>query len=620
MTSKAAKLMFARERIVSDLKHAVTSMKTFNKDTSHLLIACKIRALDTHWNSFQDNLAEIESTVSTVENKEEFFALNQSMQDEHMKTKIKIAELLKETEDAEVSLDSSFFQGTHVPKPVATKVNYSARLPEIKLNKFSGQYDEWTNFSQLFLKLMSREGLDTVDKMYYLNQSLQGEPLQLIKHLPVDENSFDSAWDLLKSQYEMRRHIVHAQFQLFFSIKRINKDNIDDLRTMLRIILECESAFKSLKLDADSLGSMMVYYCSRQFDTDTAKEWEMELRDEKNEPKLSRLISFLQTRCRLLTQIEKYKYTTPSTSKPKGENTKNQKSAKTFLIQEKTTKTFNCTICHEGHRPFECPKITQASVQDRRTIIKESQLCFNCFYNHHSKDCTSKYTCTHCKARHHTLLHIHQEPKKTEFPKTETPQFTGFIRENRETLLATALIPVFHENGKKSFVRALIDQGSTSNFVTENLCQIMSAQKHKLNTTITSLNETQTGKISAFTNITIGSLYDENYRFTFEALVLKKITNIDGNSCNDSNYLQHLHGLELADPNYYEKGKIDILIGARVYAEIILPGLRNRQNWVGSCQVQSRQAVTTEMCHAILRYSRKMFYRNNCNNFSNWKK
>lgn len=39
------------------------------------------------------------------------------------------------------------------------------------------------------------------------------------------------------------------------------------------------------------------------------------------------------------------------------------------------------------------------------------------------------------------------------------------------------------------------------------------------------------------------------------------------------NEWSHIQGLQLADPKYLDPGDIDLLIGARVYAEIILPGL-----------------------------------------------
>lgn len=116
---------------------------------------------------------------------------------------------------------------------------------------------------------------------------------------------------------------------------------------------------------------------------------------------------------------------------------------------------------------WECQKLTQASVNDRWKLLKDKQLCFNCLYPHRIDKCTSKYVCTYCNEKHHSLLHRRIESPTQKVVK-ETTNFSGFVREGGNTLLATALIPVFFGNGQKTFVRALIDQGSTSNFVSEN--------------------------------------------------------------------------------------------------------------------------------------------------------
>lgn len=351
----------------------------------------------------------------------------------------------------------------------------------------------------------------------------------------------------------------------------MNGENAEELRSMLRIILECESAFKSLKMETDSLGSMMVYYCCLQMDAETSKNWEMELRDEQQEPKLFTLVSFLQTRCRLLSQIEKNNKVSQSTPAPKSDHNKQQKLSKSFFAQSKSERPMKCNVCTQGHRTFECPMLVNANVDERRKIVVDKQLCFNCLYNHKVEECRSRWSCMHCKKRHNTLLHVEKEVSSVEKNPTN---FSGYARESRETLLATALIPVFYTNGEKSYVRALIDQGSTSNFVSEKLCQLISARRFPLNTTVTSLNDSETGKIKAFTNITVGSLYDEKYRFTFDALILNKITEVESTKIINYSEWSHLNDLELADPKYMEPGDIDILIGARVYAEIILSGLR----------------------------------------------
>lgn len=401
--------------------------------------------------------------------------------------------------------------------------------------------------------------------------------------MPLTDSSFDEAWKLLESQYEVRRHIVYAQFQLFYSIPKMKKESANDLRNMMRIILECESGFKTLKLSNDALGSMMVHYCAMQMDPETSRNWEIELKGEKNEPKLNQLTEFLKIRCRLLANIEKNNSQQHETSVPKTEN-RQPKSAKTFLSQATNEKKLICFLCDEAHRVYKCPLLLNASIDERNKMITDKRLCYNCLGQHLVSECRSKYKCHVCKKRHSVLLHV-DEVETIE----ENQTFSAHVREQRDTLLATARIPVYKSNGETVLIRALIDQGSTSNFITQNVAQVLRAQRYPIDSVVTSINETQTGTIKSYVNLTFGSLHDKEYRYTCDALVLPKITKIKqlSSRAQVSNW-SYLHGLDLADPNCVEPGEMDMLIGAEVYAEIILNGLISSMQKLSLIQISAQ--------------------------------
>lgn len=70
---------------------------------------------------------------------------------------------------------------------------------------------------------------------------------------------------------------------------------------------------------------------------------------------------------------------------------------------------------------------------------------------------------------------------------------------------------------------------------------------------------------------------------------------------------KHLHDLQLADPKFFEPGKIDLLLGVQEMAELMLPGvIKGNQNtpmaqqtkigWVlsGACGLKSNPEI---QCH-----------------------
>lgn len=584
MASQARKWKFARARLISDIKHTITGALELTAASKSMLILCKDKSLDRYWTEFMENLENIVTSTETMEDADAFFAENQALEDEYHRAKIHLDDICP-TKDGEPSTNRSFAESTVQGhnETIAPRKLQKSHLPDIKLEPFDGNYDNWHKFSQMFPKMIEKEDLDYIDKFYYLHQSLVGEPLLLIKHLPVAEGSYEKAWALLKKSYEVRRHIVNSQFELFFSMKKMKEESAAGIREMLRICLECESAFSALELDAESIGLMMTFYCATQMDPVTAREWEIELKNHASEPKLSELVTFLQTRCRLMSQIEKTAaalatqskvVTTESQSKDGSKHSRPQKSTKAFLSQpSEPAVVYKCNVCEANHKTLECPMLVNADIDERWRLVTDRRLCYNCLFPHMIADCNSRFSCRKCKKRHATVLH--REPKvKTEVePSPTTSTFTGTLAGSGQTILATACVTLMSEHGGTTVIRALIDQGSTANFISEKICQLAMCRRHPVLTTITSLNNSNTAKITSAVDVTIGSLYDKEYQTTFRALVVPKITNVYAVPRRISNNWRHLTGLQLADPKYFESGDIDLLIGAREYAEIIETGL-----------------------------------------------
>lgn len=64
------------------------------------------------------------------------------------------------------------------------------------------------------------------------------------------------------------------------------------------------------------------------------------------------------------------------------------------------------------------------------------------------------------------------------------------------------------------------------------------------------------------------------FNFSFTALVLRKLTAMLPSRRVDSSQWNHLSGIQLADPQYYVPGHIDVILGADVYSAILLDGLK----------------------------------------------
>ena len=77
-----------------------------------------------------------------------------------------------------------------------------AKLPEIKLLTFSGNYDEWETFwSSFYNNVDLRDDLKKSAKLTYLLQSLEGEPREMIKGLSHTDANYIIAVTALQDRY-----------------------------------------------------------------------------------------------------------------------------------------------------------------------------------------------------------------------------------------------------------------------------------------------------------------------------------------------------------------------------------------------------------------------------------
>ena len=89
---------------------------------------------------------------------------------------------------------------------VSLNSHNNLKLPAIKLPIFSGQYDRWISFSDMFKAMIhENDSLPEIQTFHYLKSSLSGEAERLISNLPMTASNYTSAWKLLVERYENKR-------------------------------------------------------------------------------------------------------------------------------------------------------------------------------------------------------------------------------------------------------------------------------------------------------------------------------------------------------------------------------------------------------------------------------
>ncbi|KAJ0169193.1 hypothetical protein K1T71_015320 [Dendrolimus kikuchii] len=168
----------------------------------------------------------------------------------------------------------------------------------------------------------------------------------------------------------------------------------------------------------------------------------------------------------------------------------------------------------------------------------------------------------------HTLL---GEPTSSTKLTDEIDIMANFAnkKEIGNVLLATAVVQSPSRTGQNYFLRALIDQGSQASFVTEEIVQLLGLKRKAISGCVSGLGKGQL-QLKHMVSLQVQSQNNPQYSINVTAFVLKSLTSrIPSNEVQSPDWLE-IKKLPLADAGYTSPGKIDILLGAEVYAEILL--------------------------------------------------
>ncbi|KAL0858664.1 hypothetical protein ABMA27_012488 [Loxostege sticticalis] len=155
---------------------------------------------------------------------------------------------------------------------------------------------------------------------------------------------------------------------------------------------------------------------------------------------------------------------------------------------------------------------------------------------------------------------------------------TGEVPRPKQVLLATALLNLQSRSGDYQVVRALLDQGSQACFITEDAVQLLKLKKEPVRGVVAGLGESKDVVTKSTVNVIIQSRYDPKFKIPTKMFVLSKITSYLPEKHIEPLEWLNFAQLELADPQFYSPNKIDVLLGAEVYSQILNNGILKSTN------------------------------------------
>lgn len=250
------------------------------------------------------------------------------------------------------------------------------------------------------------------------------------------------------------------------------------------------------------------------------------------------------------------------------------------------------------------------SHDNKTQVCKTGRLCTNCLGAGHFKaQCKSAHRCRICQRAHHTLLHhetpVTSDPKPPDPPNVtvgstpavtvestptiaggstpsaavgttattvgSTPAATGLCS---NLLLMTCRVLLLAPNGSSVEVRALLDNASCASFISERLAHSLSLCRRHVSVSVSGIGGlSHKPPLQSVTTFEIQSSHGRKIEVT--AVIVPKVTcDLPTAPVAFDLSWSHLTDVTLADPGFGQPGRIDILLGADVFVDVLRDGRR----------------------------------------------
>lgn len=565
----------------SNIKGRLTKFKTYLDDFSELenvtvldvnKLSLKLSRIQTLLNEFDAVQGQLEICEGCSQTEE-----------------LDIRDSFEQEFDSYISLAQNLIDTNSAAKETfsSCKANQSAqcnhndnvlgfKLPVIKIPTFDGTYFKWLEFKETFISLVhENNSIKNIHKFHYLLSYLEGEAARVLCNLEVTDANYSEAWQLLCKRYDNKRQLINNHLRALFSIETVRETD-KSLRFIVDHVNKNLRALRTLGLPVEQWDVLVIYMVTAKLDSTTYYKWEEARTTLPEIPTLDHFFEFLKSRANVLETVGRQRQDKPKLLPPPSQP---KSQTKSFALTTKHNapsayKPIECLLCKGAHRLYECTSFRNKGHEERGTIVSKLNLCENCLRSGHMvQRCRLPGSCRYCKQRHNTLLHP-LDP--TEVPRTGPTQshtqnlaaMTNTNGTNSEVLLCTAQVRLMNPDTNQALtVRALLDSGSQSSFITERVQGELNLIPQPTNVNVLGLSDTPLAIQAKRCVLHVQSLTDP-FNVSIVCLVIPKIADklpkvtLDASQFDFSQF-------QLADPRFFESSSIDMLIGADLFWDLI---------------------------------------------------
>ena len=143
---------------------------------------------------------------------------------------------------------------------------------------------------------------------------------------------------------------------------------------------------------------------------------------------------------------------------------------------------------------------------------------------------------------------------------------------NKTPFLMTCKVLLSSPTGRTVVARALLDSGAVVSLITQSTRAALQLEATDEKHNLSGIEDTPTSKGCPVVNCMLAPVHKPKQQLELSATVVGKVTGLmPPMGLRQVAEMPHIKGLQLADPEFYAPGNIDVLLGVNVLDEIVLP-------------------------------------------------
>lgn len=452
------------------------------------------------------------------------------------------------------------------------------QTPGPKIPFLTGEnYAEFQSFRNLFDSLVhNNDNIPKVRKLQILKGLCKDKAYNLIRHVEIAENNYESTLALLNERFGRTKQVLTSYVKRFLEQPNISNPSAAEFHRIYDTSMEILNGIKTMGNNAESRDPWLILLLLNKLDSHTRLAWATETNGVEF-PTIEDLLKFVGKRGNNM-EVSYTSSLKPSTSR----------SASTKIMQVSSNISKNCQLCGLSHNLYECKEFLNMSVQERRSFVANKHRCFNCLSNgHQALNCKSKHSCKQCRRKHHSTLHEDdiQPSSSTQLAVNDFDELgessqiclSSSKKVNMQAILPTVQVLVNDAHGQCQILRALIDSGAQNSLITEKCIKSLAIPRKNTNIHISGISG-HTFKAKGIANFTIKSMHSPQHSINISALIVPKLPSVK--PLKKEFVAENFKNLSLADPDLIKSGDCDLLIGADKCFSIIQPDQQISQSGV----------------------------------------